>query len=247
MARLLICTTAFVLFLAPITNAWALDAAIRCQIDKTNAAKRRQICLAQQEIRDLRGKTPDFQKCEYKFNADIVKADERAAKRGSSCRYVNEGDDTVSDLNTLLTWRLSLGFNSSWSQAGTNPPLPDGTAFTGYLAPLNRSGSGNGTGAAGCFAEHCDWRLATVDELITLRLDPPPCSRVPCLDPTFDDWWMSAIICPQERLIVWSSTVDTSNAGWVWGLDFCDGTLQSGGATSALDHHGLAVRGGRTK
>ena len=100
----------------------------------------------------------------------------------------------------------------SWSATGS---APDGTAFTVFLATLNRNTSEDGTGAAGCFAGQCDWRLPTVDELQTILLEPVvPCGTHPCIEPIFgptaDSYYRSATEAPPY-------------VSWVWQVLFFDG------------------------
>jgi hypothetical protein len=71
-------------------------------------------------------------------------------------------DSGVHDFRNLYTW-------------STGSSDPDGTVFTDLLAALN---------APPCFAEHCDWRLPTVAELLSILRDP--CTSMPCVMPVFD-------------------------------------------------------------
>jgi hypothetical protein len=73
-------------------------------------------------------------------------------------------------------------------------PDPNGNAFTDFLAKLNDSSqpatwsSGSpasiGTQLGGCFADHCNWRLPTIAELLTIFDSCSPVLNI-CIDPVF--------------------------------------------------------------
>ncbi|MBZ0271921.1 DUF1566 domain-containing protein [bacterium] len=103
-------------------------------------------------------------------------------------RFVDNGDGSVTDNGTGLTWEQKTTDSSIhdvlrlfiWSTPIPGNPittdgLPDGTLFTSFLWELNGTVSTDGTTIGGCFAGHCDWRLPTVEELKTIhvaRVDP---------------------------------------------------------------------------
>ncbi|HLK10997.1 MAG TPA: DUF1566 domain-containing protein [Candidatus Binatia bacterium] len=118
--------------------------------------------------------------------------------------FTDNGDGTVTDDGTGLQWEqktfdptsVHYGFAVyAWSSSGCvngggvpmpgdDGTLPDGTAFTTFLATLDDSSA-----PGGCFAGHCDWRMPTATELGTI-LDPhaPTCGQPPqgaCIDPIF--------------------------------------------------------------
>ncbi|MCZ6905838.1 MAG: DUF1566 domain-containing protein [Deltaproteobacteria bacterium] len=164
----------------------APDPVMKCQIGKVLAAKKREICLAGEKERELKGKPFDTQKCEDEFDEKIAKADTKAVKKGVSCRFLNNGDGTTTDLNTLRMWENKDDNNTggihdkdtffTWT-AGTT--APDGTAFTDFLDTLNNTCNlletvscvvnadcavANGGPGGSCgFAGYRDWRLAEVN------------------------------------------------------------------------------------
>jgi hypothetical protein len=171
-------------------------------------------------------------------------------------RYVDNGDQTATDLWTGLVWELKTGTPGAFVTCPDLATCPDvhhvnnsyrwtadvgGTAFDGsaktaFLDVLNDV-AGNGTN---CFAGHCDWRLPTVMELKHILLEPEAvgtCSTAPapCIDPAFP----GAV----GNGGVWSATTlsDTpTNAYWVR-FDFGGGVLTS---VKISNRYVRAVRGG---
>src|SRR3984893_13119844 len=100
-------------------------------------------------------------------------------------RFTDNGDGTVTDHQTGLIWEKKTPAGSggvhdvnnkyTWCASGdTGCPSPsnlaDGTVFTVFLATLNNGANDKISGSddspiAGCFANHCDWRLPSIVEL----------------------------------------------------------------------------------
>jgi hypothetical protein len=119
-------------------------------------------------------------------------------------RFVDNGDGTVTDHKTGLTWEKKTGtpsnceacvvcsaetcsdphnVNNTYTWSADTNGNPDGTVFTLFTAQLN----GDGAGGRKCFSGHCDWRLPTVEELSgILDLNADVCDAgYPCIDPVF--------------------------------------------------------------
>lgn len=116
-------------------------------------------------------------------------------------RSEETGDGTVTDSRTGLQWELKTDDGGvhdkdntyTWT-AAVGGTAPNGTAFLGFLAALNGSVDG------ACFAGHCDWRLPTIAEWITIVRPPAECGTAHyCTDPAFGpyaatDYWSSETV-----------------------------------------------------
>jgi hypothetical protein len=122
----------------------------------------------------------------------------------------------VTDYDTGLQWEQKTDDGSvhdvdnyyGWWD-GSTPPVygPSGTAFTVLLGTLNACQSNDGsTVTHGGFAGHCEWRLPTIAELLTIvDITVEGCrSGNPCIDPIFG---------PTAAGLYWSGT---SGAGWMY-------------------------------
>jgi hypothetical protein len=159
-----------------------------------------------------------------------------------STRYVDNGNGTVTDRQTRLVWEKKDtvcpgphcymdGF--TWS---STPPYPNGTAFTVFLYGLNAGSSGYGFATSGCFTNHCDWRLPTIEELNgVLGATQGVCngSPDPCIDPIFG---------PSASLGYWSATGDGPNSAWQ--AYFFDNSIRGTAEDKTHFFYARAVRAG---
>jgi len=248
---------------------WAVPAAAATNAEKCEAAKLKvagkySSCRLKAEAKAvLTGNAVDYSTCDGKLalkwgttetgggglcptNGDLADVQNQVttdadliALKLTGVRFVDNGDDTVSDVATGLTWEKKDDLGGihdkddlyAWSTTGT---APDGAAFTGFLAALNNGSSADGTTIGGCFAGHCDWRLPTSAELQTILLEPSPCGTSPCIDPIFGatqagDYWST------------TSSMDSIPDG-AWIVYFDDGGVSID--TKIFGSYVRAVRGG---
>ncbi len=186
-------------------------------------------------------------------------------------RFVDNGDGTVTDLRTCLTWEQKVGTSAgrlcacpgtctgtstcsdphdlnngySWTVDTAAPFRLNGSAVTVFLAQLN----------AAAFAGHADWRLPTSAGLV----NPAPGGRP---FPTGSDPELESILtspCPNASLsacidpvfgpmpaspLYWSSSpiVADLTSNYAWAVGFIYGEVTENGEWQS--HSVRAVRGG---
>lgn len=201
-----------------------------CQQRKLKARGKLELCLTKSAAKVVAGLPDASATCRTKF-AD-------ALTRAGTCRDVDNGDGTVSDLDTGLMWEQTDDLGGihdwdnlyQWSTAG----FPcSGTVHTHFLLVLNNGISSDGTATSGCFAGHCDWRLPTSEELQSILRAPFPCGTNPCVDPIFG---------PTHGFYYWTTTTWAVDPSAAWVVDFSDGTLEV--SSKVNSRYVRAVRGG---
>jgi Protein of unknown function (DUF1566) len=160
----------------------------------------------------------------------------RRTAQAQTARYLDNGDGTISDTTTGLMWEKKTGtvgeredrtdahnVNNTYRRSETDDgDRPDGAAFTKFLFQLNHETSANGIDLAGCFANHCDWRLPSIDELKGI-VDSD--TENPSIDPIFG---------PTQSQRYWSATTDDGFPHAAWRVHFADGNVQIVGKRFAL-------------
>jgi hypothetical protein len=187
----------------------AADTTPKCLAGKARAAASFRKCTIDAEAKLLEGKEANLMKCDLTFATRRAKLGAKAAKAGIQCRFLDNGDGTVTDYDTGLQWEKKNSLDgiaylpnphdveNTYAWGDTTTGLADGTLFTEFLGRLNGSVpqlfdvppsvSLDGITESGGFAGHADWRLPTVAELASL-IDPfaPGCgSGSPCINPIF--------------------------------------------------------------
>jgi hypothetical protein len=222
-----------ILSLALTSAAFAATDEEKCQKKKLLALGKRDLCLQKERGKEVLGKTPNVAGCSEKFDKQIA-----AAEKKATCRWLDNGDGTATDLNSGLQWELKTDDGSihdkddryTWSDTFSDP---DGGAFVDFLGTLNGGESVGGLTTTGCFADKCDWRFATIEELAAIvDLAAPGCGGgSPCTT------------IPGETVssFYWSSSTFTGNPLSAWVVNFADGGVSN--AFKGGDYV-RAVRGG---
>jgi hypothetical protein len=199
---------------ALIAGPSAVDAGnskTNCEARKLNAAGKRHRCLARAAAKAHRSKPADPGACVVAFNGAIANANTKAAARGTSCRFLDHGDGTVSDLDTGLMWEMKVEGASCLHCVDDRYEWDE--AMADWISEVNGRLGNFGILEPG-LGGHRDWRLPTTEELGTITLESFRCSVQPCIDPVFGT--------TQESLY-WSATsfVDSSTLGHL--VSFSDG------------------------
>jgi hypothetical protein len=85
-----------------------------------------------------------------------------------------------------------------------------------------------------CFADHCDWRIPNIVELLSIVSAPDRCDASPCIDPAFG---------PTQASLYWSSsTYADTDLNHAWQVFFGNGGFSHVQKNGTL--YARAVRGG---
>jgi hypothetical protein len=178
MARILKPAVALVLvtMMASATALWVgaapakVSAVVKYDALRLKAQGKLLSCLSKSSAAVLLGRGDNSAVCESDFYKKMGVIDKAKVCVFDACRYQDNNDGTVSDLKTGLTWEKkitnpgsvhSVDNTYTWSESGS---FPDGTIFSSFQFALNGFSS-DGVTTEQCFANHCDWRLPTVEEL----------------------------------------------------------------------------------
>jgi len=151
---------------------------------------------------------------------------------GGALAYVDNGDGTISDLNTRLMWEKKSrdGSIHDWSNR-----YQWAEAFSVFIAGLNSAK----------FAGHNDWRLPNVNELLSIVNYEIPSPTVSMMFNTNCVASCTVTTCScTEALDYWSSTTTMyqSFPTYAWTVYFFNGRAGSGSKTDTF--YVRAVRGG---
>ena len=110
------------------------------------------------------GQTTRYGAVTQRAGAGVAVADDGATRAGDALTYLDNGDGTVSDPSTGLTWEKKCDGCAGLHDFGTQYPwrsAPGEMDAAGWLRAIN---SKDGTGLAG----HDDWRLPETGELLSI-------------------------------------------------------------------------------
>jgi hypothetical protein len=160
----------------------------------------------------------------------VAVPDDGTLEAGTPFAYADNGDGTVTDLNTGLMWEKKSNdgglhdFDNQyrWSGDGTQETIWD------WLDDVNAEG---GTG----FAGHNDWRIPNARELESIqRLEGGTPAAV---HPIFDTACAPActvLTCSCSKGAYWSSTTVAANPPIAWQVSFSLGGTISAGKTALI-------------
>jgi len=141
-------------------------------------------------------------------------AQDAALKKGVPFQYVDNGDGTITDLSTQLTWE-KLGAAGSVHDINYAGTWPDA-----FLKVATMNGSN--------FAGHDDWRLPNVRELLTLVDYGIDTSSGRSMTPSVFDHdcevgcTVATCSCTAQA-DYWTSTTQTNETSSAWAVSFRDG------------------------
>jgi len=207
----------------------------KCQATKIKAGGKLSACRATERSKRLLGRAFDIAKCEAAFAKSLAKADDAAARRGITCRFLDNGDRTISDLDTGLMWEKKDTEGGLHDQARTYSWTD---AMGDWLSQVNGNtfyGPGGSLTHSPGLGGFKDWRVPTMHELATI-IDPDVAGcgfGSSCIDPIFGP-------TAQEH---WSSSSSGSYPGSSHFADF-HVPFSAGLADRASSMGVRAVRGG---
>lgn len=148
---------------------------------------------------------------------------------GATIAFIDNGDGTVTDANTGLTWEKK---DDAEGVHDKDSRVTWANAFA-HVAALN----------AAAFAGHSDWRMPNINEIGTLMDYGQSGISLP---PAFNDACTAgcaSTACSCSASLVWSSTTLPRNAAFAWTIRPTQGVSDVIGKTSTANV--LAVRGGQ--
>jgi len=164
-------------------------------------------------------------------------------RAGGALRYQNNGDGTISDLNTGLIWEQKIRdiATAQGNHDVTRTFFWDSAASSiwDWLEQVNTEG---GTGLGG----YNDWRVRNVRELQSI-VDYGTFN--PAVDPAFNNGPGMLASCSLAECSLtamgfyWTSTTVAGNLTFAWAVDFRPGTVENGPKATLLLFV-RAVRGG---
>lgn len=189
------------------TPGWGADPTQRCQVKKLRAAEKHAACVGRAKRRAVLGQTTDTAACTTAFRT--------ARDAAGDCRFLDNGNQTVTDLDTGLTWERKV--------EGTGclhcvEPLDWTTAMSTWISEVNGLANDEGPPHEAGLGGHSDWRLPNEIELNSLRDPTAPLCAVEqsCLSPD---------IGPSVPTYHWSSITDIGDSSQALVVTFRSGSF----------------------
>jgi hypothetical protein len=152
-----------------LENPWGtprIDSELRkfgIKVSPTTVAKYRT-----QDANAIQGKSADLATCQTSFQGTLAMIADRATAAGIACRFHDNGDNTVTDLDTGLMWLKLVGLDGVPRQTSSTPTT-NGTGGrpSGWrrdqrpehaLRPCSRSPAPRPTVTGGCRRSSSRWR-----------------------------------------------------------------------------------------
>jgi hypothetical protein len=172
--------------------------------------------------------------------APVAVPEDGTLRFGAALRFVDQGDGTVRDLNTGLTWEKKTDDGGLHDKDNvyrwTSEPGFEQETIWDWLADVNTEG---GTGLAG----HADWRIPNVKELQSI-VDYE--RSAPAVGTAFDGACVpgcDALGCSCTTIFnYWSSSTVAGSSSFAWVVVFGSGAVDFNGKES--ERFVRAVRGG---
>lgn len=166
----------------------------------------------------------------------VAVGDDGTLLRGAALAYVDNGDGTITDLNTGLMWEKKADDGGLHDQDDTYRWSGDGSQETiwDWLDDVNAEG---GTG----FAGHSDWRIPNLRELESVidRGTFNPSVALALNAACMPGCTVTACSCTSTSSVYWTSTAQAATpADYAWGVYFFSGTMDAYAKTGDV----LAVR-----
>ena len=207
-------------------SSGAPDATGKCQIRKLAAADHYAACTGRAKRRAVLGKDANVAACAASFRA--------AVDRAGDCRFLDNGDGTVSDLDSGLTWEQKVAGTGCLHCASDAYTWAE--AMSTWVSKVNGLANDEGPPHPAGLGGHSDWRIPNELELDGLR-DPttPLCGIEGCLN---------SILGPSPSRHHWSSITSLSDAGDALTVAFAHaGGLEIYTLDKTESHFVRAVRG----
>lgn len=223
--------------LCAATPARALTTA-SCEALRLKAWGTLRQCQRNEDAKTVLGKPANPENCVVRYAKKVRPLRERAAAAGIPCRFRDNGDNTVTDLDTGLMWIKLTGLD------GIPQPfildVDDRFDWHRTIAVGAALGGASNADQIGLIpfpgnALYDDWRMPSILEVESL-VDPTASgcgTGSACIDPIFE---------PNRVDLYWTSSTWRDDSGFGWAVNFFSGGIAI--RSKAEPHFARAVRRG---